>query len=83
MQTILVSGMTILSFRSDARTDKSKPARVDRTKKPVKQIDASGKVVKVYVSLADAAKEGFNPSRISRCCHGLNEAHRGYKWAFK
>lgn len=37
---------------------------------------------KIYDSLNDAAKDGFNVSQISECCHGKANTAGGYNWCF-
>lgn len=42
---------------------------------------SSGKVVR-YGAAMDAVREGFSSASISRCCHGLNNSHKGRRWGF-
>ena len=41
-----------------------------------------GKIDKIYNSQADAQKDGFLQSQISKCCNGILKTHRGYEWIF-
>lgn len=37
---------------------------------------------KIYVSQAEAGKDGFRPGDISSCCLGKRKTHNGYEWKF-
>lgn len=39
-----------------------------------------GQVVEVFQSMAEAQRQGFTHSGISRCCSGKLKTHRGYEW---
>ena len=53
-------------------------------RKPVEQIDLStGKVLKVFVSQSEAARQtGFKNSYISACCRGKYKTAYGYCWRY-
>lgn len=41
-------------------------------------------LVNVYNSVQEAARENnINYSNIARCCRGLQETYKGYKWSYK
>lgn len=42
----------------------------------------NGEIDKVYNTQAEAKKDGFLQSQISKCCNGLLKTHRGYEWKF-
>lgn len=42
----------------------------------------NGKIDKIYKSQAEARKDGFLQSQISKCCNGLLKSHKGYEWSF-
>lgn len=67
------------SISSSGYTDKSRGSRIQEV--PVDKIDSStGEVLYTYSSMAEAKKEGYNPSAISRCCNGKATTHKGYFW---
>lgn len=50
--------------------------------KRICQYTDGGELVKVFESMKEAEKEGFNHSAISACCHGKRRTHLGYKWGW-
>lgn len=42
----------------------------------------NGKILQVYSSQADAKRNGFSQSQISKCCNGKIKQHKGYEWKF-
>lgn len=56
--------------------------KLNKTSKPIRQMDVIGNVVRDYDCARDAIKYGFMPSQISRCCNGVTEKYKGYKWIF-
>ena len=52
-----------------------------KTEMPVAQIDASGNIVEVFKSQAEAARKlGVSQQNISSCVRGLRKAVGGYAW---
>lgn len=52
--------------------------------KPIIQLSMDGSIVREWDCAADASREkGFTRTHISRCCKGLAESHKGFKWKFK
>jgi len=41
-----------------------------------------GVVLRVFVSQAEARREGFSQAQISKCCNGIVEHYLGYEWKF-
>ena len=41
-----------------------------------------GMIVKVWDSMADAQRAGFNFKSISNCCRGECKTHKGYEWQY-
>lgn len=66
-----------------SRTDKVKETfkRKGISKKIVK-LDNSHNIVDTFNSMADAEKEGFNHSGISRSCYNNNLKYKGFYWQF-
>lgn len=50
--------------------------------KKVKQLNLDGEKVKVWDSVSDAHRAGYEGSCISRCCSGVNKTHKGYRWEY-
>ena len=56
--------------------------RKSKINKPVEQFTISGKLVRIWGSMAEAERNGFWRSRISMCCNGTAKQHKKYKWKF-
>lgn len=41
-----------------------------------------GIVYKIFASAKEADNYGFDHSKISKCCRGLNNTHKGYQWQY-
>lgn len=54
---------------------------VGTLRKPIVQIK-DGRILKAYDCLADAEREGFSHSCISRVCAGLLSTHKGFQWMY-
>lgn len=48
----------------------------------VEQRTLDGKLVKIWESISDTQKGGFDPSAIVKCCKGKQETSRGYKFQY-
>ena len=57
---------------------------VERTSKPVLQINFNGEVIKKHSSLAQAVREGAGKcsSAISKCCKGKISYHNNFIWKY-
>lgn len=63
--------------------DQIRKIGIEKRKKRVKQIDASGNVIAVYKSATDASKAlGIYRRSIARCCAGEYKHAGGYRWQF-
>lgn len=51
-------------------------------KKSVCRMDKSGNILETYDSATDAAKCGYDISRIRDCCRGNKPHHKGFLWRF-
>ena len=51
-------------------------------KKQVFQYSLDGELVRVWESLAEAGRNGFNSGAVSNCCNGKYKTSKGYKWSY-
>lgn len=52
-------------------------------RRPVRQIDKDGNIIKDYSSITEAVKElGLNDSLICKCCNGERKTTGGYRWSY-
>ena len=56
--------------------------RIKKTSRPVKQLTLDGTLVAIWPSAQEAQRNGFNQSTICKCCIGLINKHKGYKWQY-
>lgn len=68
-----------------AATGLGTKAAIKVTSTKVVQLTMDGKVVKVWDSMHEADRNGFNVSQISKICNNKPKfkSHRGFKWKFK
>lgn len=50
--------------------------------KHVYQYTLDGQLVKVWPSLSECGRNGFNIGNISQCCLGKRKQYKGYKWSY-
>lgn len=48
----------------------------------VNRVSRGSGEVKRYESVNSVQKDGYNPSSVSKCCRGIQDIHRGYRWEF-
>lgn len=46
------------------------------------KIDMNNNIVEIYNSLREAGRNGYSYDCISKCCKGLKETYKGYKWKY-
>lgn len=51
--------------------------------KQVFQHTKDGKLIKVWPSVSECGKNGYNQGRVSDCCNGKQKTHKGYKWSYE
>jgi len=66
------------SKRDKAYYDKA----VGWQRKSVAQYTLDGELVRVWESMGEAERNGFDQSGISLCCHKKSKKHKGFKWEF-
>jgi hypothetical protein len=50
--------------------------------RPVRQLTLEGKVLRVFPSMQEAARQGFSQPNISSVIAGNRHSHKGFKWEF-
>ncbi len=41
------------------------------------------KIVRIWESINECGRNGFDRSHIIECCHGKRKTHNGFIWSFK
>ena len=55
-----------------------------KTSKEVCQLTLDGKLVKIWESISETGRNGFNMGSVGDCCRGYRrKAHKGYKWMYE
>lgn len=67
-------------------TRNSRAAKANTNGKCSKQVGAykNGELVMVFKSTAEAGRQGFDQSNITKCCRGVKnyKTHKGYEWKY-
>lgn len=58
------------------------PKNIPTISKQRFQYSLGGKLITIWPSAAEAARNGYNASCINHCCNGLAKTHKGYLWAY-
>lgn len=61
----------------------SHKGKIAHNRKTVYQYRLDNELVKVYDSVADAAKNGFDKGHVAACCLGKLKTHKGFRWSYK
>ncbi len=56
---------------------------IEKRQISVLQLTLDGELVREWVSMREAGRNGFCEESISDCCNGKMEKHRGFKWVKK
>lgn len=72
-----------LSEETKAKLSESHKGKPNlKLSKAVEALDKDGNVVKRYVSISDAGRNGFDIAHVSECCRGLRNKCGGYGWRY-
>lgn len=50
--------------------------------KKVYQYTLKGELVKIWPSVAECGRNGFNKGHIASCCRGKHKTHKGFYWSY-
>ncbi len=50
--------------------------------KEVIQMTLDGEFVKIWPSTSEAGRNGFQQTSVSKCCRGVRNKHKGFKWKY-
>lgn len=68
--------------RAHPRPNLGKFGALNPRHSPVAQYTLGGALVKIWDSLADAARQGFNRQCIGGVCNGRRQSHKGFVWQY-
>ena len=64
-------------------TKQERSKKNNNTNKQIVQLTLEGELVKIWDSIREANRNGFNRSCISECCNNKRQrTHKGYKWMY-
>lgn len=67
----------------DAKYNINYGTRNERISKQVAQIDKStGEIIKIWLSIKECGRNGFNQGNIASCCRGKYKSACGYIWKY-
>ena len=52
-------------------------------KKQVYQYSTDYKIIRIWESINECGRNGFDSSHIIKCCYGKRKTHNGFIWSFK
>lgn len=55
----------------------------DERGKTVYQYTLDGKLFKIWKSVGECYRNGFNKGHVAACCRGEQETHKGFKWSYE
>ena len=58
-----------------------KRARFKRKK--VYQYDLNGNLIKEWISVNDAGRNGYSQGHVASCCRGERKTHKGFIWSYE
>lgn len=68
---------------SESSISNHKKGLYDHLCRRVSMIDNCGNIIETYTSVSSVAKDGYDPSFISKVCRGKKSAAYGYTWKFE
>lgn len=66
-------------------TEERRQKNIEASKKRCKtiyQYTLDGELVRIWESIRECGRNGFNRSCITKCCLGIQKEHKGYKWSY-
>lgn len=63
--------------------NRSNGLRNNKRSKKVYQYTLDGEFVKIWESVGECKRNGFNKGHVAACCRGILETHKGYRWSYK
>ena len=63
-------------------SEQTKKLMSDSRSIKVVQLSLNDELIKIWNSLRETDKFGYNHSCVSACCRGIKKTHRGFKWIY-
>lgn len=71
-----------LNIRAQKSLETRARNNMPNARRKVVQMDSSGCVMRVFNSIADAGRQGYDRASITYCCQGKRKTTGGYKWKY-
>ena len=62
--------------------EQKKKMRNNKRSKKVLQFTLNGELIKVWESIRECGRNGFDRCLVSACCRGKLKTHKGFKWCY-
>ena len=56
--------------------------RSKKRSKTVLQYDLNGNLIKEWISVNDAGRNGYSQGNVAACCRGERKTHKGFRWSY-
>lgn len=72
------------NINNPVRIERNHNSQINNEKKSKKvgQFTLEGKLIKIYPSVCECARIGFNKGHVAACCRGEQNYHKGYIWKY-
>ena len=51
--------------------------------KRVLQLSLSGELIKVWPSVSECGRNGFDKGNVCKCCNGKSKTYKGFRWEYE
>jgi hypothetical protein len=72
------------NMNNPVRIERNHKSQVNNEKKSKKvgQYTLEGKLIRIYPSVCECHRNGFNKGHVASCCRGEQNYHKGYIWKY-
>lgn len=72
------------NINNPIRIERNHNSQINNKKKSYKvgQYTLDGKLIKIFPSVGECNRNGFNKGHVASCCRGELEYHKGYIWKY-
>lgn len=78
-----VWNLNLMTPKENTNYGKCIQKRATKESQPVLQLTPDDELIKEWLSISEAGRNGFSIGNISKCCDGKRKTHKGFKWRKK
>lgn len=71
------------SRKGKAPSEAAIQAIIEKLKKTAYQYTLDGEFVRCFSPVRECEKYGFNSANVSKCCNGITQHYKGYRWSYE